>query len=107
MSGSPIRFDKKHANKGSVSAALRFGKTKLPIRLWRYERNPRWEAAALEYIQDGDTIILDAGTTTLAFAQVLKEQIKNVFVITCSVPVALELSSAGYDILRLRRKSCS
>ena len=58
-------------------------------------------AAALEYIQDGDTIILDAGTTTLAFAQVLKEQIKNVFVITCSVPVALELSSAGYDILLL------
>ena len=80
---------------------MRFGKTKLPIRLWRYERNPRWEAAALEYIQDGDTIILDAGTTTLAFAQVLKEQIKNVFVITCSVPVALELSSAGYDILLL------
>jgi len=64
-------------------------------------------AAALEYIQDGDTIMLDAGTTTLALAQVLKEQIKNVFVITCSVPVALELSSAGYDILRLRRKSCS
>src|ERR1700751_177382 len=28
-------------------------------------------AAALEYIQDGDTIILDAGTTTLALAQVL------------------------------------
>ena len=24
-------------------------------------------AAALEYVQDGDTIILDAGTTTLAF----------------------------------------
>ena len=58
-------------------------------------------ATALEYIQDGDTIILDAGTTTLALAQVLKEQIKNVFVITCSVPVALELSSAGYDILLL------
>ena len=58
-------------------------------------------AAALEYVQDGDTIILDAGTTTLALAQVLKEQVKSVFVITCSVPVALELSSAGYDILLL------
>jgi DeoR/GlpR family transcriptional regulator of sugar metabolism len=58
-------------------------------------------AAALEYIQDGDTIILDAGTTTLALAQVLKEHVKSVFVITCSVPVALELSSAGYDILLL------
>lgn len=58
-------------------------------------------AAALGYIKDGDTIILDAGTTTLALAQLLKEQVKAAFIITCSVPVALELSSAGYDILLL------
>jgi DeoR family transcriptional regulator of aga operon/DeoR family fructose operon transcriptional repressor len=58
-------------------------------------------ATALKYIKDGDTIILDAGTTTLALAQLLKEQIKSTFVITCSVPAALELSSAGYDILLL------
>ena len=58
-------------------------------------------AAALEYIKDGDTIILDAGTTTLALAQVLKTHVKSVFIITCSVPVALEVSSAGYDILLL------
>jgi DeoR/GlpR family transcriptional regulator of sugar metabolism len=56
-------------------------------------------AAALDYIQDGDTIILDAGTTTLALAQALKEQVRAAFVITCSVLAALELSSAGYDIL--------
>ena len=58
-------------------------------------------ATALEYIKDGDTIILDAGTTTLALAQLLKEQVKSVFVITRSVPAALELSSGGYDILLL------
>ena len=58
-------------------------------------------SAALEYIQDGDTIILDAGTTTLALAQLLREQVKSAFVITCSVPAALELSCAGYDILLL------
>jgi DeoR/GlpR family transcriptional regulator of sugar metabolism len=58
-------------------------------------------ATALEYIKEGDTIILDAGTTTLALAQLLKEQVKSVFVITCSVPAALELSSGGYDILLL------
>jgi DeoR/GlpR family transcriptional regulator of sugar metabolism len=57
--------------------------------------------AALEYIEDGDTVILDAGTTTLALAQLLKEQVKSAFIITCSVPVTLELSSAGYDILLL------
>jgi DeoR/GlpR family transcriptional regulator of sugar metabolism len=58
-------------------------------------------ATALEYIKDGDTIILDSGTTTLALAQLLKVQIKSVFVITCSVLAALELSSGGYDILLL------
>jgi DeoR/GlpR family transcriptional regulator of sugar metabolism len=58
-------------------------------------------AAALDYIKDGDTIILDAGTTTLVLAQLLKEQVRSAFVITCSVPAALELSSAGYDILLL------
>jgi DeoR/GlpR family transcriptional regulator of sugar metabolism len=58
-------------------------------------------SAAAEYIQDGDTVILDAGTTTLALAQLLKEQVKSAFIITCSVPATLELSSAGYDILLL------
>jgi DeoR/GlpR family transcriptional regulator of sugar metabolism len=58
-------------------------------------------SAAMEYIQDGDTVILDAGTTTFALAQLLKEQLKSAFIITCSVPAALELSSAGYDILLL------
>jgi DeoR family fructose operon transcriptional repressor len=58
-------------------------------------------AAAHSYIKDGDTIMLDAGTTTLALAERLKTQVKSAFIITCSVPAALELSSAGYDILLL------
>ena len=58
-------------------------------------------AAAYNYIKDGDTIMLDAGTTTLALAEYLKTHIKSAFIITCSVPAALELSSAGYDILLL------
>src|ERR1700739_1705214 len=58
-------------------------------------------AAAFEYVQNGDTIVLDAGTTTLALAQLLKRHVKSVFIITCSLPAALELSSAGYDILLL------
>ena len=57
--------------------------------------------AAMEYIQDGDTVILDSGTTTLALAKLLREQVKSAFIITCSVPAALELSSVGYDILLL------
>jgi DeoR/GlpR family transcriptional regulator of sugar metabolism len=58
-------------------------------------------AAAFDFIKDGETIILDAGSTTLALANLLKEQIKSVFIITCSVPAALEVSSAGYEILLL------
>jgi DeoR family transcriptional regulator, fructose operon transcriptional repressor len=58
-------------------------------------------AAAYSYIKDGDTIMLDAGTTTLALAEYLKTHIKSAFIITCSVPAALELSSAGYNILLL------
>jgi DeoR family transcriptional regulator, fructose operon transcriptional repressor len=58
-------------------------------------------AAAYSYIKDGDTIMLDAGTSTLALAEYLKTHIKSAFIITCSVPAALELSSAGYDILLL------
>jgi DeoR family transcriptional regulator, fructose operon transcriptional repressor len=58
-------------------------------------------SAAMEYIQDEDTVILDAGTTTFALIQLLKEQLKSAFIITCSVSAALELSSAGYDILLL------
>src|SRR6201993_5111139 len=79
----------------------RFNRSFLQRTLEHRQEKRAIAAAALEYIQDGDTIILDAGTTTLALAQLLKEQVKSAFVITCSVPVALELSSAGYDILLL------
>jgi DeoR/GlpR family transcriptional regulator of sugar metabolism len=65
------------------------------------DENRAVATAALGYIKEGDTIILDAGTTTLALAQLLKERSMSVFVITCSVPAALELSSGGYDILLL------
>lgn len=79
----------------------RFNKSFLErTRLHRREKRAI-AAAALEYIKDGDTVILDAGTTTLALAQLLKQQVRSAFIITCSVPVALELSSAGYDILLL------
>jgi DeoR/GlpR family transcriptional regulator of sugar metabolism len=79
----------------------RFNRSFLQRALEHRHKKRAIAAAALEYVQDGDTIILDAGTTTLAFAQLLKEHVKSAFVITRSVPAALELSSAGYDILLL------
>ena len=79
----------------------RFNRSFLQRALEHRQEKRAIAAAALEYVQDGDTIILDAGTTTLALAQLLKEHVKSVFVITCSIPATLELSSAGYDILLL------
>ncbi len=88
--GGAVFTHRSRFNRSFLQRALEHRQEKLAI-----------AAAALEYIKDGDTIILDAGTTTLALAQLLKEQVKSAFVITCSVPSALELASAGYDILLL------
>src|ERR1700741_2545425 len=79
----------------------RFNKAFLQRTMEHRQEKHAIAAAALEYVQNGDTIILDAGTTTLALAQLLKRHVQSVFIITCSVPAALELSSAGYDILLL------
>jgi len=55
---------------------------------------------AASYIQEGDSIILDAGTTALSLAQVITERrFHSLLVITTSVPAALELSKGNYDIL--------
>src|ERR1700751_4775997 len=79
----------------------RFNRSFLQRALEHRQEKRAIAAAALEYIKEGDTIILDAGTTTLVLAQLLRQQVKSVFVITCSVPAALELSNGGYDILLL------
>jgi DeoR/GlpR family transcriptional regulator of sugar metabolism len=55
--------------------------------------------AAAGYVHEGDSIILDSGTTTLSLAKALVGRFKSLFVITNSVPAALELTKAGYDIL--------
>jgi DeoR/GlpR family transcriptional regulator of sugar metabolism len=55
--------------------------------------------AAVDYIKEGDSIILDAGTTTFWLAQALAGKFKSLLVITNSLPAALELSKTGYKIL--------
>ncbi|PZA06866.1 MULTISPECIES: DeoR/GlpR family DNA-binding transcription regulator [unclassified Meiothermus] len=57
--------------------------------------------AALEYIEEGDTLVLDAGTTTLVLAQLMKRRFRSLYVITNSVPIALELSETRWDLLLL------
>ncbi len=55
--------------------------------------------AALEHIQEGDAIILDAGSTTLALARAMLGRFRHLTIITSSVPIALELAHTGWDLI--------
>lgn len=58
--------------------------------------------AALELIHDGDTIILDAGSTTLALARLLPGRKRQLTVITNALPILAELSAAsGLELIAL------
>lgn len=56
------------------------------------DKKARLGAKALEYIEDGDSIILDAGTTITEIAQRL-ENFNNLNVITSALNIALTLGS--------------
>lgn len=67
--------------------------------------------AALKFIEDGDTIVLDSGTTTTEIAKNL-EQFKNLTIITNALNIAIILSEyEGFNIYMpggvLRKKSLS
>lgn len=55
--------------------------------------------AALSHIHEGDTVILDAGSTTLALAQLMQDRFRHLTVLTCSVPIALELAHTSWDLI--------
>ena len=48
---------------------------------------------AASYVRNGETIIIDSGTTTLALARALPKTLQDVAVVTPSLPVALELEA--------------
>ena len=56
---------------------------------------------ALEVIREGDAVLLDAGSITLVLARMLKDRFSKLFVLTNSVPVALELQGSGHEVLVL------
>ena len=58
--------------------------------------------AALAYIRDGDTLILDAGSTTLALARLLRGRLRGLTIVTNSLPVIAELSHGGdFELISL------
>jgi DeoR/GlpR family transcriptional regulator of sugar metabolism len=54
---------------------------------------------ALNYIAEGFTILLDAGSTTLSLARALRGNFQSLCIITNSIPAALELSKTNYRVL--------
>jgi DeoR/GlpR family transcriptional regulator of sugar metabolism len=54
---------------------------------------------ALNYIAEGLTIFLDAGSTTLSLARALRGNFQSLCIITNSIPAALELYKTNYKIL--------
>lgn len=54
---------------------------------------------AATFVREGDAVILDAGSTTLALARVIKARFHRLTVITCSIPIALELSQTDWDVI--------
>jgi DeoR/GlpR family transcriptional regulator of sugar metabolism len=54
---------------------------------------------ALEYIEEGDTVILGAGSTVLTLAHLMKNRFRSLYIITNSVPIAVELVDTRWDIL--------
>jgi DeoR/GlpR family transcriptional regulator of sugar metabolism len=55
--------------------------------------------AALEFVREGDAIILDAGSTTLALAKALKGNFASLYVLTNSTAIALELVGTDWEVV--------
>src|ERR1700692_2374659 len=68
-------------------------------RLVQARREDAIAQLALNYIAEGLTILLDASSTTLSLARALRGNFQSLFIITNSVPAALELSKTNYKIL--------
>jgi DeoR/GlpR family transcriptional regulator of sugar metabolism len=57
------------------------------------DEKARIGALAARLVRDGETIILDAGTTTLAMAMALPQDLRDIVVITSSLDIAIALET--------------
>nr|WP_206708352.1 DeoR/GlpR family DNA-binding transcription regulator [Koleobacter methoxysyntrophicus] len=65
----------------------------------RYSTEKRQIALkALEFIEDGDTIILDAGTTTGEIAGLIDKR-KNITIVTNGINIAVEIAKTGAEAI--------
>ena len=76
--------------------AVRPARFQRPLDLLMHSFNGEKErigAMAARMVRDGETIILDAGTTTLAMAALLPDNLRDVVVLTSSLEIALTLNT--------------
>jgi DeoR family transcriptional regulator of aga operon len=123
ISAVTIRNDLAHLEKQNMLIRARGGAIK--VKFFRMEIDPSISAkekaylkekqriakAAIKYIEDGDTIVLDSGTTTTEIAKSL-EQFSNLTIITNALNIASILSEyENFNIFMpggaLRKKSLS
>jgi DeoR family transcriptional regulator of aga operon/DeoR family fructose operon transcriptional repressor len=52
-------------------------------------------------VEEGDALVLDAGTSTLALANLLKSRFEKLTVITSSIPIAMALSETQFELILL------
>ena len=57
--------------------------------------------SALELIDDGDTLIIDAGSTTLALVQLLRDTFRSLCIVSNSLPIINELAQSPFELVAL------
>lgn len=83
----------------SVQPARFVRPLELPSQSFGTEKE-RIGAMAARMVRDGETVILDAGTTTQAMALALPEELRDVVVITSSLDIAISLENhAGVTVM--------
>ena len=84
----------KRVHGGAVAARRSKYNLSLGYKLTQLSEDKRLIAeAALTLVHDGDTLILDAGSSVLALAQLLPQQRRGLTVVTGSLPVITELAA--------------
>jgi DeoR/GlpR family transcriptional regulator of sugar metabolism len=91
---SLVAFDKKRLRHTNSN-----GETSAQSRIVQARRENAIAQLALNYVAEGLTILLDAGSTTFSLARALRGNFQSLCIITNSIPAALELYKTNYKIL--------
>lgn len=77
----------------------KFGESSMDERLISHLQEKEWIAQkCCEYINDGECIFIDSGSTTYQIAKYIKN-IKNLTVVTNSIPVVMELIDSDVELI--------